>query len=178
MHRSRIVAVLLAVAILLAPMAAVSARGNENPNGIPLYVIIEVQWDGNAAHDASWIVHGPKWNPTIDGPVLASCPIGPVGTCLAADYEFTFHGKTVQFDEVFVDTVTATPQVRHVVLSDLDGDGTYTGTLSGYHYFPWAPEPDGSYATLYFDSYDYEVTFDQAGNVTNFYYVQYEYKKL
>lgn len=178
MRYSRVFMVFLLLAILIAPMASVSARSVDDPSGIPLYVIIEVQWDGNVAHDASWTVHGPKWAPTIDGPVLAQCPIGPVGTCLAANYEFAFSGKTVQFDEVFVDTVNASPQVRHVVLQDVDGDGTYTGSLSAWHYDAWAPEPDGSYATLYFDSYDYQVTFDQAGNVTNFYYVQYEHKKL
>jgi hypothetical protein len=172
---------LLTALFFLLPVMMVhagSGGGIDDPEGVPLYVIIEVEWDGDPAHDGSWTVFGPLWDPVVDGPILSSCSIGPVGTCLEMSYEFTFRGKTVHFDEVMVPTVDATPQSHHVVLFDLDGDGTYTGSLAASHYFPWRPEPDGSWATLYFDRIDYTITFDENGNVVWFHYLQYEHKKL
>ncbi len=162
------------LALILVPRvyAVQDAHGIMDPAGIPLYVIIEVDWDGVAAK-ADWTVWGPKWNPEIGGTLLTSCT-----NCLDANYDFVFKGKTVQFDEVFVDTVTATPQVRHIVLHDTDGDGTYTGSEAAQHYFPWGPEIDGSWPILYFDRLDYEVTFDENQTLTNFHYTQYEHKKL
>ena len=150
-------------------LAGVVARGIDNPPGVPLYVIIEVTWDGVSAK-GDWLVHGPAWNPTENGVDLSSCT-----ECLDMNYDFTFRGPTVQFDEIFVDTVVATPQEIHVVLWDDDGDGTYTGSLAASHYFPWGAESD---AVLYFDRIDYEITFDEDGNVTDFHYFQYEHKKL
>jgi hypothetical protein len=170
--------VLVLLALLATPMVAI-AEGIDDPGGIPLYVIIEVTWDGDPTHDGSWTVYGPPFGPpNVNGPILASCPIGPVESCLEMNYEFTFHGNTVHFDEIYVPTVDATPQVHHVVLHDLDGDGTYTGSLSAAHYFPWGPESDGSWAVLYFDRIEYDITFDGDGNVTDFHYLQYEHKKL
>ena len=149
------------------------AGGINNPKGIPLYVIIEVNWDG-VSPDGDWTVWGPKWAPVVGtGTILTSCT-----GCLEMNYTFTFHGKTVHFDEVMVEGVRATPQVKHVVLHDRDGDGTYTGSLPAGHYFPWAPEPDDSWAILYFDRIDYEISFDEEGTVTFFRYLQYEHKKL
>ena len=139
-------------------------RGIDNPPGVPLYVIIEVTWDGDPTHDGSWTVYGPKWDPVLGCVILTSC-----SDCLEMDYEFTFHGKTVHFDEVVVEGVVGTPQVHHVVLMDKDGDGTYTGTLAASHYFPWAAESDGTWAILYFDRIDYEITFDENGDVESFY---------
>lgn len=168
------IAVILGVVALFAVSsvkAASDAHGIMDPKGIPLYVIIEVDWDGTG--DADWTVWGPKWNPVVGGTPLASCT-----ECLAANYEFVFKGKTVQFDEVFVDTVTATPQVRHIVLHDNDGDGVYKGSESAEHYFPWGPESDGTWPILYFDRLDYEVAFDEEHNLTRFHYTQYEHKKL
>ncbi len=179
--KKKIFIVALAVMLmsfLIAPVTALAAKGGsggiDDPPGIPLYVIIEVAWDGNQANDGDWTVWGPIWNPVLGGTLLTSCT-----NCLdMSNYEFTFHGKTVHFEEVMVPTVRATPQASHVVLKDLDGDGTYTGSLAAAHYFPWRSEPDGSWAVLYFDRMDYEITFDNNGNVTDFYYVQYEHKKL
>lgn len=165
---------LLGFFLLLAvvrPVAAKEFHGIMDPGGIPLYVIITVDWDGIG--DADWTVWGPKWAPVIGGTPLTSCT-----DCLAANYDFVFKGKTVQFDEVFVDTVTATPQVRHIVLHDNDGDGTYTGSEAAEHYFPWRAEADGTWPTLYFDRLDYEVSFDANRNLTGFHYTQYEHKKL
>ena len=180
----KLMAIALAVALLLtmavsAPVAA--ARGDEaginDPSGNPLYVIIEVTWNGDLSQSGTWTVWGPLWNPIVGVPnggvILAS------STNLdMSNYTFTFHGKTVHFDEVMVSGVHATPQQNHVVLKDIDGDGIYTGSLAAGHYFPWAPESDGSWAIHYFDRIDYQITFDGYGNVTNFRYLQYEHKKL
>lgn len=154
-------------------MASSDSHGIMNPKGIPLYVIIEVNWDGTG-NLADWTVWGPKWNPIIEtGTPLTSCE-----KCLDANYNFKFKGNTVAFDEMFVDTVTATPQTRHVILHDKNRDGIYTGSEPAEHYFPWTTEPDGSWPILYFDHIDYELTFDSNHNLIDFHYLQYEHKKL
>jgi hypothetical protein len=175
----KIVVLSLALVLLLGlaakPVIAGGGGGGINdPPGNPLYVIIEVNWDGVSAN-GDWTVWGPKWAPEVGtGTVLASCT-----NCLdMTNYQFTFHGKTVHFDEVMVSTVRATPQSKHVVLTDKDGDGTYTGSLAAGHYFPWAPEPDGSWPIHYFDRIDYEIKFNSDGSVDTFRYLQYEHKKL
>ena len=169
-----VVALVLMLGLAATPVLAGGGGGGiNNPPGNPLYVIIEVDWDGVSAN-GDWTVWGPKWNPVVDvGTPLTSCT-----ACLEMNYTFTFHGKTVHFDEVMVPNVHATPQESHVVLKDIDGDGTYTGSLAAGHYFPWRAEPDGSWPIHYFDRIDYEITFDSSGNVTNFRYLQYEHKKL
>ena len=103
---------LLLVGLSSAGSALATSQGHGilNPgkdNGVPLYVIIEVNWDGTGNGD--WTVWGPLWEPAVGtGTVLASCT-----NCLAASYNFVFKGRTVQFDEVYVSGVDATPQVRH-----------------------------------------------------------------
>ncbi len=159
--------------LLFTSVSMVGAAGIDNPAGVPLYVIIEVDWNG-VSENGDWTVWGPKWDPKVGvGAPLIGCT-----ACLEMNYDFEFKGKTVHFNEVMVPSVVATPQSHHVVLFDKDGDGTYTGSLSASHYFPWAPEPDGSLVILYFDRIDYEITFDEDGNVTDFHYLQYEHKKL
>lgn len=162
--------VLFVFATAAMAVAAPGGRAVDTP-GIPLYVIIEVTWDG-VSEAGDWTVWGPKWDPVVGGTPLTSCT-----DCLEVSYSFTFRGKTVHFDEIYVDTVVATPQVHHVVLHDR-GDGTYVGSLSSAHYFPWRAEDDGTWPVLYFDRIDYEVTFDGDGNVATFHYLQYEHKKL
>jgi hypothetical protein len=165
------------VLVLLTGLAATpvlaggGSGGIDDPPGNPLYVVIEVNWDG-VSQNGDWTVWGPAWEPVVGtGTVLSSCT-----DCLdMSNYTFTFHGKTVHFDEVMVEGVVATPQAHHVVLTDKDGDGTYTGSLAASHYFPWRDPPD---AIHYFDRIDYEITFDSNGNVTAFRYLQYEHKKL
>lgn len=156
--------------ILATPIALAEGVGIDNPPGVPLYVIIEVDWDGESAY-GDWTVWGPKWDPVVGvGDPLTACT-----GCLEMNYEFTFRGKTVLFDEIMVETVVGTPQEYQVVLFDKDGDGTYTGSLAAAHYFPWA---EGDTAITYFDRIDYDITFDGDGNVTYFHYLQYEHKKL
>ena len=161
-------------ALAASAFAAPDGHGIMNPGddkGVPLYVIIEVEWDGDTTHDGSWRVWGPVWDPVVGGTMLSSCPIGPLGTCVGVNYDFQFKGKTVQFDEVYVSGVAATPQTHHVVLHDTDGDGIYTGSLSAarYEYQP---------GYLYLDRIDYEISFGSDGKVTGFRYLEYEHKKL
>ncbi len=161
-NKHSIFAAVLAVMLCLALGGPVLAGGVDDPQGFPLYVIIEVNWDGSA-EKGDWTVWGPKWDPAVDtGTILSSCT-----HCLDMDYEFTFRGKTVHFDEPYVAGVDATPQVRHVILHDPYGDGTYTGSISAEHY----TFPTGRRCM---DRIDYEVTFDEQGNVTDFYYLEFE----
>ncbi len=169
MRRKSLLAVVTVLALLILSTSVALAGGIDDPPGVPLYVIIEVDWDGVSSH-GDWTVWGPAWDPQVGGTMLTGCT-----GCLEMNYEFTFRGKTVHFDEIYVPTVDATPQVHHVVLHDLDGDGTYNGSLSAAHYFPWRA---GSSAVLYFDRIDYDIAFDGDGNVMDFHYLQYEHKKL
>jgi len=153
---------------LAVPAAAAGGGGINDPPGNPLYVIIEVTWDG-VSTNGDWTVWGPKWAPVVGtGTVLSSCT-----DCLdMSGYTFTFRGKTVHFDEEYVSGVDACPQVHHVVLHDVDGDGTYTGSDPASKYtFPTRP------GELYHDRIDYEISFDSFGGVTNFRYLEYEHRK-
>lgn len=168
---------ILAVALVLllgltvtSVMAGGGGGGINSPPGNPLYVIIEVTWDGDADQMGNWTVWGPKWAPVVGtGTVLTSCT-----DCLdMSGYTFTSHGKTVHFDEEYVSGVDACPQVHHVVLRDLDGDGEYTGSDPASKYtFPTRP------GELYHDRIDYWITFDEDGNVTDFRYLEYEHRKM
>ena len=156
---------MLVVILCLALGGPALAGGIDDPKGFPLYVIIEVSWDG-VSPKGDWTVWGPKWDPEVDtGTVLSSCT-----NCLEMDYEFTFRGKTVHFDEVYVPGVNATPQTRHVILTDKDGDLIYTGSLSAQHYtFPTG--------RMCMDRIDYEITFNENGDVLDFHYFEYEHCK-
>jgi hypothetical protein len=162
-----LIVVILALSIGVLSSTAIGS-GINDPAGVPLYVIIEVSWDG-VSLNGDWTVWGPKWDPEVGvGTLLSSCT-----DCLEMNYTFTLKGKTVQFDEIYVESVDATPQVRHVVLHDPDGDGTYTGSLSAEHY-----NLEDSGAILYMDRIDYEISFDKDGNCIKFHYLEYEHKKM
>ncbi len=148
---------------------ASTARGiaiGGKSNGIPLFLIIEVNWDGSG--QGGYTLWGPVWAPVAGtGTVLDSCT-----NCLDISYNFVFKGNTVQFDETYPSYVDATPQVRHVVLHDSDRDGTYTGSLPAQRYeFPYD-------RALYMDRIDYEVTFASNGSLINFRFFEYEHRKL
>jgi hypothetical protein len=65
---------LLAI-MCLASITPVSAGGIGNPPGFPLYVIIEVNWDG-VSPMGDWTVWGQKWAPEVgNGTILSSCTI-------------------------------------------------------------------------------------------------------
>lgn len=165
--------------VTAVPVAAARGGGGgiNDPLGNPLYVIIEVTWDGDftdADQDGyqdstTWTVWGPEWAPVVGGTILAQAT-----DCFDMGvYTFTFHGKTVHFDEEYVSGVDACPQVHHVVLHDIDGDGKYTGSDPASKYtFPTRP------GELYHDRIDYEITFDSFGAVTNFRYLEYEHRKM
>lgn len=172
----RIVLVTLVMLLGLAVSVSLAfAGGIDDTEGVPLYVIIEVTWNGDPEAAGSWTVWGPLWDPVVDtGDVLASCSGGGAPeTCLdMSSYEFVFRGKAVHFDEVYVPGVIGHPQVRHVVLHDTDGDETYSGSLPSECYeFPGVD-------AAYHDRIDYEITFDSDDEVTDFYYLEYEHKKL
>jgi hypothetical protein len=122
------------------------------------YAYVEVMWDGNPSNLADWWVFNP------DG-----TPRGGCAACLEMDYEFVCVGKTLQFDETYVDVVPAFPQTHHVLLHDLDGDGIYTGWITARYEWPLG--------TRRMDVIAYEVAVDGGCNVTNFFYREYEYKQ-
>jgi hypothetical protein len=83
-------------------------------------------------------------------------------------YEFVCKGKTLQFDETYVDTVQAFPQTHHVVLHDRNRDGTYSGWITARYEYP--------VGTRRMDVIAYEVQVDEDCSVTDFFYREYEYK--
>jgi hypothetical protein len=165
----KLLLILVSAFLIFGFASVVKAQGIDNPEGVPLYVIIEVNWNGTGEGD--WKVWGPVWEPVVGtGTTLSECT-----SCLDMNYDFVFKGHTVQFDEIMVPTVVGTPQAKHVVLRD-DGTGTntYVGSEAAEHYFPWV---EGS-AILYFDRIDYEIQFNEDNDVKSFHYLQYEHKKL
>jgi len=150
------------LALSLRPTTKVA--GVSDSNGMPLYVIIEVNWDGTGMGD--WKVWGPKNEPVVGtGTVLSECT-----ECLEMNYNFEFKGKTVQFNETYVSTVDGKPQSHKVVLTDTDGDGSYTGSLPAARY-------NLQEGYIYLDRIDYEAEFGN-GKVSSFRYFEYEHKKL
>lgn len=145
-------------------LGAGSAGVSNSGDGMPLYVIIEVNWDGQGQGD--WKVWGPKYDPKVDGEVLTECT-----DCLDLDYNFEFKGKTVQFYETYVSTVDGKPQRHKVILHDDDGDGIYTGSLPAARY-------NLQEGYIYLDEIDYEATFNSNGTLNNLRYLEYEHKKL
>lgn len=144
--------------------SSTGVAGISDPEGFPLYVIIEVNWDGVGMGD--WKVWGPKYSPVVGtGDVLSECT-----ECLEMNYDFEFKGKTVQFNEVYVSTVDGRPQSHKVVLTDVDGDGLYTGSLPAARY-------NLQEGYIYLDRIDYEAEFVN-GEVSSFRYLEYEHKKL
>jgi hypothetical protein len=139
---------------------------SEKSTGIPLFLIIEVNWNG--VEQGSYTLWGPVWASVAGtGTVLDGCT-----NCLDISYNFVFKGNTVQFDETYPSYVSATPQVRRVVLHDADGDGKYTGSLSAERY-------EFSHdRALYMDRVDYEITFSSNRTLVNFRMLEYEHRKI
>jgi hypothetical protein len=163
-----LVALLLTLAtisvLFLKTSNSSKVAGISDPEGFPLYVIIEVNWDGTGNGD--WTVWGPKGSPVVGtGTPLSACT-----ACLEMNYDFEFKGKIVQFDEVYVSTVDGKPQSHKVVLQDVDGDGLYTGSLPAARY-------NLQEGYIYLDRIDYEAQFVN-GEVSTFRYLEYEHKKL
>lgn len=167
------------VVALSAPLMAGGqndkAKGIDDPGGFPLYVIREVEWDvSDAGNSASWTVWGPKWDPEIDGGVILS----ECDDCLDLSKDFTFKGKhTVHFTIPYVAAVEATPQERRAVGKDFDGDGTYTGSISAWHYFSWREEK-GPGQDQYMDKIEYWLTFNDDNELTHYRHLAYQHTKV
>src|SRR5574340_1028715 len=103
-----LVALFLGVLVFAANYLKLSTKvaGLEDSKGMPLYVIIEVNWDGVGNGD--WKVWGPKYAPVVGtGTVLSECT-----KCLEMNYNFEFKGKTVHFTETYVSTVDGRPEAH------------------------------------------------------------------
>jgi len=89
--KKKVLIALFVVLALTATASLVWAGGIDDPEGFPLYVIIEVTWNGDPDTTGSWTVWGPRWNPVVGpgGTVLASCEQGDP-TCLDMSYYSTF----------------------------------------------------------------------------------------
>jgi hypothetical protein len=120
------------------------------------YAYIEVGWD-DITSMGDWNVYDPK------GLFLTGCE-----ECLEMEYEFKCVGKTLQFDETYVEVVPAFPQTHHVVLQETDVEGTYVGSITARYEWPLG--------TRRMDVIDYEVSVDENCEATNFFYTEYEYK--
>ena len=159
---------LIAAVFLLGQTAAAKSMGN----GWPYYVDILVDWDPNTGNSGDWNVYAQQYyvdtHPGYNvGDFITGC-----SACLdMSSYDFVFKGNTLQFDETYVPGVIAYPQTHHIVLHDSDGDGVYTGSDVARYDFP---SEAGQYIRM--DVLEYTVTTEN-GQVTQFHYVEKEYKK-
>jgi hypothetical protein len=158
--------ILLLLIIALPASANVGGGGKKDSPGMPLYVIIEMYWDGESP-DMCYDLWGPMWGPPeIGGEYLGNY-------CEPAEWEnFQLKGGNLHFDEVLGPDYEATPPKRHVVLADSDGDGVFTGSLP---FRRWTFE--GVPNTIYGARTDFWITWED-GQVTDFYSIFYEYKKV
>lgn len=120
----KILSGIVALSLFLA-VATVAKAGQGTPegNGWTPWADVYVTWNGDTSVQGDWWV-----DKNMDGDVVDDnygCD-----NCVGVDYDFVFKGKTLQFDEVYVDAVEAHPQSHHVVLNDSDGDGVYEGSIT------------------------------------------------
>jgi len=156
--------------ILLASGTAMGAQGGGNAErtGIPLYAIVELKWDAEWGYDkADEYRWGPRWAPQIGGELIR---YEPNWIELPQDFRFIANGAAVHFVDCSI-WETATPPCRRVTLHDFDGDGTYTGSVPFWR-------TGTSPGAMYFDLWEYELDFDEDGNLLHFYKCKYAYKKL
>lgn len=85
-------------------------------------------------------------------------------------YDFEYKGKTLQFDETYVEAAPAYPQTHHVVLTDNDGDGTYEGAITARYDAPWSAT-----CPVRMDVIEYTVDTNQFGTDGFFNYIENEY---
>jgi hypothetical protein len=147
----------LFIALLCFLFLGGAAIGKDLGKGWIYYAYIEVSWDG-ISDQGNWYVFAP------DGTPLTGCD-----DCLDMEYAFKCVGKTLQFDETYVEVVPAFPQTHHVVLHDTDGGGTYTGAITARYEWPLG--------TRRMDIIEYEVTVDENCEVMEFLYKEHEYKQ-
>ncbi len=119
----KILGVLISFALFFALTDTVEAgMGTPEGKGWTPWADVHVTWNGVSDLGNWWV------DKNLDGNVLDDnygCD-----DCVGVDYNFRFKGKTLQFEEVYVDAVEAYPQTHHVVLTDIDGDGLYEGSIT------------------------------------------------
>ena len=157
--------------VILLAVSPTSSR--DMGNGWPYYVDILVDWDPTEDNLGDWNVYAQEyWLETHPG---SGKEVGDLITgcsnCLEMDYDFEFVGSALKFEETYVSGVEAYPRTHMVVLHDKDGDGTYTGSITARYDFP---REIGEYIRM--DVIEYTVKTDD-GRVTDFHYVEKEYKK-
>ncbi len=148
------------------------------------WVWIEYEWRSEGWGDyVTWSVYAydcsgnPPRAPPQDwykGMLLAYAP-EPDWGLWSENYAGTFEikGKTLQFDEEYVPTVDADPQINHVVLhltgTTAEGDSVYTGKDTTY----WTSPSRSDY--VFMDVNMYEIHVDESGQVVDYYYEEHEY---
>lgn len=152
-------------AIMLGAIAIPAfAAGPTSPNGWTPYADVYVTWDGLSSSQGSWQV-----DTNFDGTGEFGCLATDFGGCLDMNYDFSFKGNTLQFEEVYVDAAIAHPQTHNVVLKDNDGDGTYEGAITARYDAPWSAT-----CPVRMDVIDYTVVTND-GTVEDFSYIEHEY---
>jgi hypothetical protein len=162
MKRRITVVAIVALVVLLAFGTILQAQ-NTGVAAPKLYVIIEAVWESGGCSRATWYMWGPQWEPEIGGVILQ------VRECYEqVPDEFIFvGGRTVRFK--YSDPwESCIPVPKLVVLHDIDGDGTYTGSLRH-----WITDPRES--RWFVSDIDFELTFDGDHNLIRYYYCHYDY---
>lgn len=169
-NMKKLLIVSIIVAFLVVSMGTAMAKGMGK--GWPYYVDVVVDWDGDPNNMGDWNVYAQQYFVDTHSGYNVGDFITGCSACLdMSNYNFVFKGNTLQFDETYVSGVIAYPQTQHVVLHDNDGEGVYTGSDVARYDFP---DEIGQYIRM--DVFEYTVTTTD-GVVTDFHYVEKEYKK-
>lgn len=155
----KILGFLVAIIALVLFVTPTFAEGPIKSNGLTPYGDVYVAWDGVPGSLGDW------W---VDTDLNGTVDYGAHDT-LDMVYDFEFKGKTLQFDETYVEAAIAHPQTHHVVLTDNDGDGTYEGALTARYDAPWS-----TLCPVRMDVIEYTVDTSE-GVVGDFNYVEHEY---
>lgn len=158
----RIISGFLALALILAFTVTVKAgMGTPEGNGWEPWADVYVTWNGVSALGDWWV------DKDRDGVIDEG---NGCDDCVGVDYDFVFKGKTLQFEEVYVDAVEAHPQTHHVVLTDIDGDEIYEGSITArYDYAASLSCP------VRMDVIEYTINRDLEGEDGYFKYIEHEY---
>jgi len=159
----KILAGLLAIGlVLIFTGTAKAGMGTPEGQGWTPWADVYVTWDGVSELGDWWV------DLDLDGEV--SDDNYGCDDCVGVDYDFSFKGKTMQFDEVYVDSVEAHPQTHHVVLTDIDGDGVYDGSITArYDYAASLGCP------VRMDVIEYTIDTNLEGQEGYFKYIENEY---
>ena len=90
-------------------------------------------------------------------------------------FEYELIGKTMQFDVVNLNpSGIYYPEIQHVVLTDTDGDGVYTGSETTLFNIVGPPGPFPDHKFFEVDQYEVEI---ENGEIVRFYYEFHQYYK-